>query len=48
MAKFTSKKEQLAKAHKLLVKLADKTTGGVTPIIKSIIHDKYIKRLKDS
>ena len=47
MAKFTSQKEQLAKAHKLLIKLADKNTGGVTPIIKSIIHEKYISRLKN-
>jgi hypothetical protein len=46
MAKFTSRKEQLAVAHKLLAKLADKNTGGVTPIIKSIIDDKYIKRIK--
>ena len=46
MAKFTTRKEQLAVAHKLLVKLEDKNTGGVTPIIKSIINDKYIKRLK--
>ena len=37
MAKFTSRKEQLAVAHKLLIKLEDKNTGGVTPIIKSII-----------
>jgi len=46
MAKFTSRKEQLSVAHKLLVKLEDKNTGGVTPIIKSIINDKYIKRTK--
>ena len=46
MAKFTSRKEQLSVAHKLLAKFADKNTGGVTPIIKSIIYDKYIKRLK--
>jgi len=46
MAKFTSRKEQLSVAHKLLIKFADKNTGGVTPIIKSIINDKYIKRLK--
>ena len=46
MAKFTSKKEQLATAHKLLIKLADSNTGGVTPIIKSIISEKYIARLK--
>ena len=45
MAKFTSRKEQLSIAHKLLVKFEDKNTGGVTPIIKSIINDKYIKRL---
>ena len=46
MAKFTSRKEQLSVAHKLLMKLEDKNTGGITPIIKSIINDKYIKRLK--
>ena len=46
MAKFTSRKEQLAVAHKLLVKLEERNTGGVTPIIKEIIRDKYIKRLK--
>ena len=46
MAKFTSRKEQLSVAHKLLIKFADKNTGGITPIIKSIINDKYIKRLK--
>ena len=46
MAKFTSRKEQLSVAHKLLIKLEERNTGGVTPIIKSIIRDKYIKRLK--
>lgn len=46
MAKFTSRKEQLAVAHKLLIKLGEQNTGGITPIIKDIIHDKYIKRLK--
>jgi len=46
MAKFTSKKEQLSVAHKLLMKFADKNTGGITPIIKSMINDLYIKRLK--
>ena len=48
MAKFTSRKEQLSVAHKLLMKLEDKNTGGITPIIKSIIHDKYVKRLKSA
>ena len=48
MAKFTTRKEQLSAAHKLLVKLEDKNTGGVTPIIKSIILEKYIKRLKNA
>ena len=48
MAKFTSRKEQLSVAHKLLVKLEDKNTGGITPIIKSIIYDKYVKRLKNA
>ena len=46
MAKFTSKKEQLSVAHKLLVKFEDKNTGGITPIIKSMITDNYVKRLK--
>ena len=46
MAKFTSKKEQLLVAHQLLTKLADKNTGGITPLIKSMISDSYIKRLK--
>ena len=46
MAKFTSKKEQLSVAHKLLVQFADRNTGGITPIIKSMINDSYIKRLK--
>ena len=46
MAKFTSNKEQLSVAHKLLIKFADKNTGGITPIIKAIINDSYIKRLK--
>ena len=48
MAKFTSRKEQLSVAHKLLMKFEDKNTGGITPIIKSIIHDKYVKRLKSA
>ena len=48
MAKFTSRKAQLSVAHKLLVKFEDKNTGGITPIIKSIIHDKYVKRLKNA
>lgn len=46
MAKFTSRKEQLSVAHKLLIKFADKNTGGITPIIKSIINNSYVKRLK--
>ena len=46
MAKFTSNKEQLSVAHKLLTQFADKNTGGITPIIKSMITDGYIKRLK--
>ena len=48
MAKFTTKKEQLTVAHNLLIKFEDKNTGGITPIIKSIIQDKYIKRLKNA
>ena len=46
MAKFTSNKEQLSVAHKLLIQFADRNTGGITPIIKSMINDSYIKRLK--
>ena len=46
MAKFTSKKEQLSVAHKLLMQFANKNTGGITPLIKSVINDSYIKRLK--
>ena len=44
MRKFSSKKEQLEWADKLLRKLSDKNTGGVTPIIKKIIKDNYIRR----
>ena len=46
MAKFTTRKEQLSVAHKLLMQFADKNTGGITPIIKSMINDSYVKRLK--
>ena len=46
MAKFTSNKEQLSVAHKLLIKFAEKNTGGITPIIKSMINNSYVKRLK--
>ena len=46
MAKFTSKKEQLSVAHKLLIQFVDRNTGGITPIIKSMINDSYVKRLK--
>jgi len=45
MRKFSSKKEQLEWADKLLRKLSDKNTGGVTPIIKQIINDEYIRRV---
>ena len=48
MAKFTSKKEQLSVAHRLLIKFADKNTGGITPLIKSMINDSYLKRIKSS
>ena len=48
MAKFTTRKEQLSVAHKLLINFADKNIGGITPIIKSMIQDKYIKRLKNA
>ena len=46
MRKFTSKKEQLEWADKLLQKLANSNTGGVTPIIKTMITENYIRRLK--
>ena len=46
MRKFSSRKEQLEWADKLLRKLSDKHTGGVTPIIKNIIIEQYIRRLK--
>ena len=48
MAKFKSNKEQLSVAHKLLTKLEDRNTGGVTPIIKSIIKEKYTNRLQNA
>ena len=48
MTKFTTRKEQLSVAHKLLMQFADKNTGGVTPLIKSMINDSYIKRLKSN
>ena len=44
MRKFSSKKEQLEWADKLLHVLADANIGGVTPIIKSIIEENYIRR----
>ena len=46
MRRFSSRKEQLEWADKLLRKLSDKNTGGVTPIIKSMINANYIGRLK--
>ena len=46
MRKFSSKKEQLEWADKLLRKLSERNTGGVTPIIKKIITEEYIRRLK--
>ena len=46
MAKFITRKEQLLVAHKLLIQFANKNTGGITPLIKSMINDSYIKRLK--
>jgi len=45
MRKFSSKKEQLEWADKLLRKLSERNTGGVTPIIKKIINDDYIRRV---
>ena len=47
MRKFSSKKEQLKWADKLLRKLSERNTGGVTPIIKSMINENYIRRLKN-
>jgi len=47
MRKFSSRREQLEWADKLLRKLGDKNTGGVTPIIKSMINESYIRRLKN-
>jgi hypothetical protein len=46
MRKFSSKKEQLEWADKLLRKLSERNTGGVTPIIKTMIIEEYIRRLK--
>ena len=46
MRKFSSRREQLEWADKLLRKLGDKNTGGVTPIIKLMITENYIRRLK--
>jgi hypothetical protein len=46
MRRFSSQKEQLEWADKLLRKLSDKNTGGVTPIIKKMIIEDYIGRLK--
>tara|TARA_Y100000034_G_scaffold9873_1_gene10457 strand:- start:40 stop:186 length:147 start_codon:yes stop_codon:yes gene_type:complete len=47
MRKFKSNKEQLEWADKLLRKLGDKNTGGVSPIIKKMIIEDYIRRLKN-
>ena len=47
MRKFSSRREQLEWADKLLRKLGDKNTGGVTPITKSMINESYIRRLKN-
>ena len=46
MRKFSSKKEQLEWANKLLQKLANPNTGGVTPTIKKMIAENYIRRIK--
>jgi citrate lyase beta subunit len=46
MRKFSSKKEQLEWADRLLRKLSERNTGGVTPIIKKMIIEEYIRRLK--
>ena len=46
MRKFSSHKEQLEWAETLLRKLSEKNTGGVTPIIKLMITENYIRRLK--
>ena len=47
MRKCSSRREQLEWADKLLRKLGDKNTGGVTPIIKSMITENYIRRLRN-
>ena len=47
MRKFSSRREQLEWADKLLRKLSDKNIGGVTPIIKSMITENYIRRLRN-
>ena len=44
MRKFSSKKQQLEWADKFLRKLADVNTGGVTPTIKNMIKNNYIRR----
>tara|TARA_Y100000310_G_scaffold180149_1_gene180056 strand:+ start:297 stop:440 length:144 start_codon:yes stop_codon:yes gene_type:complete len=46
MRKFFSRKEQLEWATKLLQKLANPNIGGVTPIIKKMIVEDYIRRIK--
>jgi|TARA_Y100000310_G_scaffold309372_1_gene353396 citrate lyase beta subunit len=46
MRKFKSKKEQLEWADNLLRKLANPNTGGVTPTIKKMIAENYIRRSK--
>jgi len=37
MAKYKSLKEEIAYSRKLFTKLANKNTGGVTPIIKGML-----------
>jgi len=46
MRRFSSKKEQLEWADKLLRELSNKNIGGVTPVIKQMIIEQYIGRLK--
>ena len=45
MRKFSSKKQQLEWADNFLRKMANVNTGGVTPIIKRMINNEYIRRV---
>tara|TARA_R100001594_G_scaffold97288_2_gene131529 strand:- start:3379 stop:3540 length:162 start_codon:yes stop_codon:yes gene_type:complete len=45
MRKFSSKKQQLEWADNFLRKLAEANTGGITPTIKQMINNEYIRRV---